>query len=160
VSPKTEEAGGNGGPRDTRARSGQEGDPRGIWASGVAEDSEAGSADADVRVAAYLYGKVRGAERKTGRAIWPRKGRVTRMAMIGEQERPTEGRRGAKGVDASRHAARGRRNPVYDRKGWGSVRMANEAGKGKMTGSAMAFGRTDQDGGNGHRTWWIGWSQR
>jgi hypothetical protein len=36
VSPKTEEACGNGGPRDTRARSGQEGDPQGKRASEVA----------------------------------------------------------------------------------------------------------------------------
>jgi hypothetical protein len=160
VSPKPEEASGNGGPRDTRAQSGQEGVPQGKRASEVAEGSEAGSTDADVGETTYLYGKVREVERKTGRAVWPRKGQVRRTGMIAERGRPTEGKRRAERDSTPRYAARGRRNPAYDRKGQGSVRVANEAGKGTTTGSVMAFGRAEWDGRNGRWIWQIGWRQR
>jgi hypothetical protein len=54
VSPKTEEARGNGGPRDTRAQSDPEGVPQGKRAPEVTEDSEARSTDAGAREVTYL----------------------------------------------------------------------------------------------------------
>jgi hypothetical protein len=129
-------------------------------ASEVAEDSEVGSTDADVGEATYLYGRVRGAGRKTGRAMWPRKGQMMRTGMIGKRERPMEGKHPANRVSTPRYVARGRPNPACDRKGRGSVWLANEEGKGRKTGSTTAFGRAEQDGRNGHRIWHIGWRQR
>jgi hypothetical protein len=149
VSPKAEEVRVNGGPRDTRAQSGQEGVTRGKRASEVAEDSEAGSTNTDVGEETYLYGKVREAEWETGRAMWPCKGRVTRTGIIAERERPTEGKRGAKRDSMLRYAARGRRKPSCDWKGRGSVQMADEAFRG-----------AERDGRNGRWVWQIGWRQR
>jgi hypothetical protein len=82
VSPGAEEVRANRGSRDTRAESGQGGVPQRKRASEVAEDSEARTTDADVGETTYLYKKVREAERKTGRAMWPRKGRVTCTCTI------------------------------------------------------------------------------
>jgi hypothetical protein len=160
VSPEAEEVRVNGGPRDTRAQSGQGGVPQGKRASEVAEGSEAGSTDADVGEMTYLYGKVQEAERKTGRAMWPRKGRVTRTCTTDERGRPAEGERGAKRDNTPRYAASGRRSSACDRKGRGSVRMANEAGEGTSIGSAMSFGRAKRDGRSGCWVWQIEWSQR
>jgi hypothetical protein len=139
---------------------GQEGVPQGKRASEVAEDSEAGTTNADVGETTYLYRKVREAERRTGRATWSRGGRVTRTGMIGGRRRPTEGKRGAQRDSTPRYVARRRRSPACDRKGQGSVRVVNEAGEGMSTGSAMAFGKAEQVGRNGRRIWQIGWRQR
>ena len=160
-----------GFPEGIQGQAGQEGASRGEAITRASRDTDT-EVGMTIRSTTREHGEKGESEKRVMGSSKDRSTSTHSEGNIDIRGKPTEGKRGAERVGTPRCAARKGRNPACDRE---RIRRIYEADKGRATGSATAFGRTERGGKHGHRirrvgcsrwfkdprwTWRIGWRQR